>query len=88
MRKSLSLRLLAGLLVLTAGCAHRRLPGPPTAAEIAEINQVAAKDPAGMRVVYLDPDPCGPGACTVESVRPVSDGPPSKIRRILSADGR
>ncbi len=87
-RRSLCLRLLAGLLVLSPGCGHRRLPGAPTPAEIAEINEVAGKDPAGIRLDYADAKPCPPGACTVESVRPVFDGPPSKIRRIVSADGQ
>ncbi len=39
-------------------------------------------------VAYAEPNPCAPGACAVESVRPVSDGPPLKIRRIVSADGQ
>lgn len=81
-------RVLAGLLILAAGCGHRRLPRLPTPADIAEINDVALGDPAGIQLHYRDARPCPPGACTVESLRPVPEGPPSQVRRILSADQR
>ncbi len=83
-------RLLTGLLVLAAGCAHRRLPRLPTAADVAELNDLAAGDPAGIRIYYRDATPCGPGPwpCPVESLGSVRGASPVQVRRILSADER
>ncbi len=78
-------RVLAGLLVLAAGCGHRRLARLPTPGDVAELNQLAAGDPAGIRLEYRPPSACGPGPCTVQSIGPA---PPARVRRILSADDR
>ena len=62
-----------GGLLLVAGCGHHPVGRPPTPAEIAEINDLAAGDPAGMRLYATEP------------LRPIPDAPPN-MRRILSAD--
>ena len=42
-----------------------------------------------MTLRYLDPvSPCGAGACTVDSPRPVSDTPPFGVERIVDADSQ
>jgi hypothetical protein len=78
---------LVGLLALVWGCAHHEVGRPPSGPEIADMNK-AGGGPAGMNLLYVSPDPCRTEGCTVETVRPVSGGAPSKIRQIVSADER
>jgi len=68
-----------GLVLLVAGCGHHPVGRPPTPADIAEINDFAAGDPAGMRLY------AGERERATDPVRPIPDAPP-RIRRILSAD--
>ncbi len=85
-----SLFLVLGLAVtLGAGCAHHRVGRPPTAREIAEMNEEGGDGAAAMTLYYVDPShPCGGAACAVDGPRPVSNTPPFEIERIVGADER
>jgi hypothetical protein len=83
-----SLFLVLGLaLTLGSGCAHHRVGRPPTAQEIAEMNEEGGDGAAAMTLYYVDPNhPCGGGACAVDGPRPVSNTPPFEIERIVGVD--
>jgi hypothetical protein len=74
-------------LTLMAGCAHHRVGRPPTAREIAEMNEESGDGAAAMTLYYVDQShPCGGGACVVDGARPVSNTPPFEIERIVGVD--
>lgn len=76
-------------LTLVAGCASvRRVGRPPSVEEIDRINRSASGDPGSFTVHYIDPfNPCAGETCSVEG-RPILDGRPADLERIISADPR
>jgi hypothetical protein len=87
MATRLGMLVLCVALTLGSGCAHHRVGRPPTAREIAEINEESSAGGTAMTVYYVDQEhPCGAGACAVDGPRPDSNTPPFEIERIVGVD--